>query len=54
MLTQSKWSSKVSPPLTTEEVAYLENEHGAFDLKKEILTKKKPTAEQESINVGYV
>lgn len=44
-VTQSKWSSKVSP-LTSEELAYLENT-GAFDLKKYL--PKKPTPEQESI-----
>jgi len=44
-VTQSKWSSKVTP-LTEEEKAFLET-NGAFDLKKYL--PKRPTAEQETI-----
>lgn len=44
-VTQSKWSSKVTP-LTDEEKAFLET-NGAFDLKKYL--PKRPTAEQETI-----
>ena len=44
-VTQSKWSSKVTP-LTDEEKAFLET-NGAFDLKKYL--PKHPTADQERI-----
>lgn len=44
-VTNSKWSSKVTP-LTAEELAYLE-ENESFDLKKYL--PKRPTAEQETI-----
>lgn len=44
-VTNSKWSSKVTP-LTAEEMAYLE-ENESFDLKKYL--PKRPTAEQETI-----
>lgn len=44
-VTQSKWSSRVSP-LTEQELAYIET-HGAFDLKK--FLPKRPTPEQEQV-----
>ena len=44
-VTNSKWSSKVTP-LTAEEMAYLE-ENESFDLKKYL--PKRPSAEQETI-----
>lgn len=44
-VTQSKWSSKVTP-LSAEELEFI-NTHGAFDLKKYL--PKRPTAEQETI-----
>ena len=44
-VTQSKWSSRVSP-LTEQELAYIES-HGAFDLKK--FLPKRPTPEQEQV-----
>lgn len=44
-VTNSKWSSKVTP-LTTEEMAYLEANE-SFDLKKYL--PKRPSAEQETI-----
>ncbi len=44
-VTQSKWSSKVTP-LTQDEIQYIAT-HGAFDLKK--FLPKRPSAEQEEI-----
>lgn len=44
-VTQSKWSSRVSP-LTDQEIAYIQ-QHGAFDLKK--FLPKRPTPEQEEV-----